>query len=1190
MEISGRLPELLILSSKELCEWLCRSLPKLDQAWWSSLVLPNLSVQQRERVERRGLQSLHQLDLSALLRIMDRNWYELSQALDLTQEDRNFVKEMQTVRNRWAHLDACGLDADDACRDVDTLHRFLKIIQASEAVLEKVLALKKAVLLNVDEASSLIGMSEKTNSSTEETPIDRSNEAEQIQPGTLVSLISDPSKTGAVLSVDGIDPSSRCTVFIGNQPQPFYLSQLQIVVPKEKQDVVRLDELHSLLTALQIRHPSLSTLYSLNAARIDFVPYQFRPALKIIHSDQPRLLIADSVGVGKTIEAGLILRELQARNNIESVLIICPKPLVAERKWELEMKRFDEQFSALNGKELRLCIKETDMEGEWPEKHAKAIIPYSLLQSEQLVHGEENGQKKGLGLLGLDPPPKFDLVIVDEAHHVRNSRTFANHAVQLFCKHAEAVVFLTATPVQMGNHDLFTLLNLLRPDLVIDEGTFDHMAEPNPFINQAINHARAGGEDWQELANESLQQAAETPWGKSILRKNPEFKEVQRKLIGTALDREERVSLIHKVESFHSFSRLINRTRRRDIAEFCIRKPETVEIPFTQQQEKLHDDLLAFQAKALAAVYGELRVNFLMSMIRRQAASCIFGLAPFIDDILQRRLSQIEWLETAEEDLPPSEFFQGLENEALEVIAQAEALPPDDPKYDALLRLLKEKILLPNNKTMVFSTFRHTLAYLEKKLRTHGIRIGLVHGDVKDEDRLALRSRFELPKENPRAIDVMLFSEVGCEGLDYQFCDMMINYDLPWNPMRIEQRIGRIDRRGQKSEAVAIYNMVTPGTVDADIYERCLMRIGVFESSVGECEEILGTIHSEIKSIAENLKLTPEERREKLEQLADNEIGAIQEQAKLEEREHELFGFQLPRTAADADVRNAENDWLTPRSIQRFVAQYLQQRIGGTEHILGEKPLKTLRLSQEARRTLLDDFRTLEKTKSSLFRTWEKWLKSDLPHTPVTFNSDCAADHREALFIMPLHPLVKQAAHHFAVIEPVHTALRIHDEELEPGSYAFAIYAWEYKGLRSELKLIPVCSSDALRKNLIEHLHSGVAIDPSDHPVSNDAISAIDRDHHALWETAKSQHQTRTEEMVRFRKESLETSHCGRVNVLKNQLEDAKNENIRNMKKGQLNGINKEYEEKQRELETASTAADIHARPVVFGTLLIERA
>ncbi len=95
------------------------------------------------------------------------------------------------------------------------------------------------------------------------------------------------------------------------------------------------------------------------------MPYQFRPVLKLIHSDRPRILIADSVGVGKTIEAGLIMRELQVRNSAEKVLIICPKPLVTERKWEQEMKRFDEDFVPMDGKALKYCMNECRRDGVW---------------------------------------------------------------------------------------------------------------------------------------------------------------------------------------------------------------------------------------------------------------------------------------------------------------------------------------------------------------------------------------------------------------------------------------------------------------------------------------------------------------------------------------------------------------------------------------------------------------------------------------------------------------------------------------------------------------------------------------------------------------------------------------------------------------------------------------------------------
>ncbi len=178
-----------------------------------------------------------------------------------------------------------------------------------------------------------------------------------------------------------------------------------------------------------------------------------------------------------------------------------------------------------------------------------------------------------------------------------------------------------------------------------------------------------------------------------------------------------------------------------------------------------------------------------------------------------------------------------------------EGFDPYDPKLEKFVGVLVEKNRLPNNKALVFSTFRHTLSYLAQHTGEAGLRFGLIHGDVPDEERAELRRRFALPKDDSAALDVLLSSEVGCEGLDFQFCDFLVNYDLPWNPMRIEQRIGRIDRYGQRSETVAIVNFVTPGTVDADIYERCLVRIGVFRHAIGGNEEILGEITKELRSI-----------------------------------------------------------------------------------------------------------------------------------------------------------------------------------------------------------------------------------------------------------------------------------------------------------------------------------------------------
>ena len=387
--------------------------------------------------------------------------------------------------------------------------------------------------------------------------------------GQMVFLKSDKNITGAIIEVIEGYPETRYQVFTTSGIQMYYESQIESQDSQNELEKVNAERFHAGLTASLIRNPTISSLYSLNSAKIDFIPHQFRPILKFIRSDRPRLLIADSVGVGKTIEAGLILRELQARRNLNSVLIICPRPLVSECKWEIEMRRFGEEFTPLDGKAFRNCIHELDLEGEWPDKYKKAIIPYSLFDE-----GNVFGTKEIRGLMAVDPP-KFDLVIVDEAHHIRNTATYAYRAVSRFCDAAESVILLTATPVQLKYDDLYVLLNLLRPDLIIDKNTFYDMAEPNTFINAAAALVRGLKDGWQRGAYEQLSLACNTAWGKKVFQNNPKVKEILTTLEQKQISDEQRVQLISDIESIHTFSNLISRTRRRDIGEFTIRKPFT---------------------------------------------------------------------------------------------------------------------------------------------------------------------------------------------------------------------------------------------------------------------------------------------------------------------------------------------------------------------------------------------------------------------------------------------------------------------------------------------------------------------------------------------------------------------------------------------------------------------------------------
>jgi ATP-dependent helicase HepA len=797
------------------------------------------------------------------------------------------------------------------------------------------------------------------------------------------------------------------------------------------------------------------------------------------------------------------------------------------------------------------------------------------------------------GLLELNPPPHFDLVIVDEAHHLRNTDTAIHQGVRYFCEQAEAVIFLSATPIQLGTNDLFVLLQLLRPDLIFDKSSFDSMAEPNPFINHAVEVARANVRDWPRQAQEALNKAAETAWGQVLLRQNPIFQQLYGKLATKQFDDRERVACIHEMEQLHTFAHIINRTRRRDIGNFTTRKPETVNVDFTPQQRQLHDLLLATQQNILLLTHGDINVKFLMTTIRRQAASCLYGLAPLLRDILTRHIDPM-LLTEADTDVEYNfdMFLETVKIQIQEVLTLADHLDSYDPKWEALLSIVRDKQKLPDNKLLLFSSFRHTLFYLLERLQQAGVRVALIHGGTADEDRRTLRDRFSRPREDAEALDMLLSSEVGCEGLDYQFCDCLVNYDLPWNPMRIEQRIGRIDRYGQKSETVAIYNLITPGTVDAEIYERCLLRIGIFQQAIGGSEEILGRITHELREVAENLTLTQAEIQTRLQQIADNEIRLIQEQAALEERQRDLFGLRLPAELLEREIQSVTSFWLSPWALQNMIQYYFEQKCGAEQtYILGEKPQKRLRLSQEARNIALSHLQQLPRQNSPVFREWEKWLKGTSPHLPVTFDAACAADKREITFLNAIHPLAQQAAQYFQKNEILYTAFAIEDASLTAGIYHFGIWLWQNFGLRDEVSLQPICTEQVITERFLEILEHATPIHPGEIQLPDQAVfDQLEVYHHSLWNHALTDHREYNAQLVQYRKESLKTSHRAQLAQLQSQLEQAIEDNIRRMRFAQIANAKADFERRMDELDKATKRADIITEPVAFGIIVVRGA
>ena len=408
--LNSKMNEYMFRLNQKMGAWLAKKLPKITDNWLQDLVINNLSSLQKDNVIREEIKSIDGLDLSVLLRIVDRNWFAITSQFYINNKEHYKIRDMQQIRNDWAHIKPSDITKEKVINDANII---IELMQAFDASVKETMDMESFVL-DVEDDKDIHVEAQKP---VEKKPVVKTSpmsaaESMEIALGSVVTLVSDPKTVGAVIAING----NSYTVLVNGVSQKFYREQIQLQEKKKAEEYLSLKEVRAALTAYQINNPGSSNLYSLNAARIDFVPYQFRPALKMIKADSPRILVADDVGVGKTIEAGLILKEMEARSSLNSVLVICPRPLVAERKWQLEMKRFDENFTQLDGRTLAECILETDRDGEWPERHSKTIIPYSLFSEDSVMGRQSKSSKKhkNMGLSELDPIPHFDLVIVDD--------------------------------------------------------------------------------------------------------------------------------------------------------------------------------------------------------------------------------------------------------------------------------------------------------------------------------------------------------------------------------------------------------------------------------------------------------------------------------------------------------------------------------------------------------------------------------------------------------------------------------------------------------------------------------------------------------------------------------------------------------------------------------------------------------
>ena len=321
--------------------------------------------------------------------------------------------------------------------------------------------------------------------------------------------------------------------------------------------------------------------------------------------------------------------------------------------------------------------------------------------------------------------------------------------------------------------------------------------------------------------------------------------------------------------------------------------------------------------------------------------------------------------------------------------------------------------------------------------------------------------------------------------------------------------------------------------------------------------------------------------------MADNEIRKAQELNRLESEEKELFGFNLSNYTVSKEIREAESPFLTAKSLQHLVEMYLEKRLGKGNYILGESSLKTLRLNSSARAELIADLRNQRGVRNSLRRMWEVYLKGNDPNHQITFESETAENYRNAFFITPVHPLVKQAAAFFTSNEQVYIHLEYYSDDVAPGDYPFSIYAWDYVGIRSNFKLVTVCENQQLSDELPEYILTANEVDyPTE--INDDSWTALEEKHVAIWQTEKKKHADSTRQVASYKLESLKNNFRNRRLVLERKIAEADDERIVKMRSAELDNAEQRYKKKVAEIESQIAQADIHTTLIANGIITVK--
>ena len=644
-------------------------------------------------------------------------------------------------------------------------------------------------------------------------------------------------------------------------------------------------------------------------AAVEPWPHQVRAFERLYGRWPPRLLIADEVGLGKTIQAGLLLRQAWLAGRAKRILILAPKAVL--RQWQIELReKFNLHWPVYDGRAL---VRDPAPGAPAPAADARAAGPErwrdepAVIVSSHLVRRRERAEAL------LDDPEPWDLIVLDEAHHARRRaaggrREGGPNALLQLMRGLKAktggLLLLTATPMQVHPVEVWDLLDLLGLPPEWTEAAFldffEALARPNPPADaldrmarlfQAVerDHGPATRDEVRRLTGLSPLRAGR------VLRALRDAASIPRRQLETP----ERRAALAVLRAHTPIRRLVSRHTRETLRRYfragllsapvAEREVDDRFVEMTPAERALYEAVEEYISTTWDRAAGGERpaVGFVMTVYRRRVASSFRALRA----TFERRLAAMDAGpapdggggrtagpdaaagglpagpdpavpdddvrdDEAADESPDADEAAALARRALaaeeragveRLLGRIRTLPPDG-KLDALTDVLADLRRRGYAQAMVFTQYADTMDFLREALRAPGGRRLLCFsgrgGEAPTADgRWGAIARDEAKRRfREGEADLLLCTDAAAEGLNFQFCGAVVNYDMPWNPMRVEQRIGRIDRLGQQHPAIRVVNLHYAGTVETDVYRALRDRIGLFERVVGRLQPILATL------------------------------------------------------------------------------------------------------------------------------------------------------------------------------------------------------------------------------------------------------------------------------------------------------------------------------------------------------------